>query len=379
MALPGVNIEINTDGRQSLPRLADGTFGMLCTATNVTGSGNFSLNKSYLLPDLEDLKNLGVTPENNAFLYGQVSDYFANTSNRLWLRCVTATVTMPQLVDASLTHGRRLIDDSNEAIRVLLVCKQTGSGPVTRSGGLDPQVHTAVPKAQQLAGGYKNIHLGVVLDGQSFSGTAADLTEYQSSSYENVAISIAANDNTGNASVGFLGGLLSTLSVETRLSRKRNGAVPVSTGYLTSKSKLEDMLTSLGVIHDRHYITYRHFPGEAGVYFANDFTLSGSFVNRLSRVRVIDKIKRIAYRTGIREVDEKVPLNADGTIREDVARRIEADIEQALAVQMLGNTEISSVEAQVRGSNILQTEQLGVELRITPVGYSNSINYLIYL
>ena len=254
MALPGVTIEIKSKGKQLLPALADGTFGMVCTGTAV--GSKFRLNHSYLLSSLEGLKNLGITTTNNAHLYQQVADFFANTKNLLWLRGVTESTSMPDMVDVSRTHGKNLVDDSNQAIRVLLVSKEVGNSAATRANGLDAKVHTAVAKAQQLANAYPNIHLGVVLDGKEYSGTPAEVTNYATGSYENVAISIAANDNTGNASLGFLGGILSNLGVETRLSRKRSGAVPVSTGYLTDKKTIEASATSIGILHDRHYLPH---------------------------------------------------------------------------------------------------------------------------
>lgn len=379
MALPGVTIEVKSKGKQLLPALSDGTFGLICTGVAVSGSDKFTLSKSYLLTSLASLTALGVTEANNAHLHTQVSDYFSNTKNLLWLRGVSTNTSLPDMVDVARTHGKTLIDDSNEAVRVLLVSKEVSTTAATKSGGIDAKVHEAVAKAQQLANAYPNIHLGIVLDGKEYTGTASELTNYSTGSYEQVAIALSANNKTGNAALGFWGGILSKLSVETRLSRKRSGAVPASTGYLTDKKKIEKSLTSLGVIHDRHYITYRTFPGETGVYFANDFTLASTFVNRLSRVRVVDKIKRLAYTTGIREIDEKVPLTAEGNIRADIARRIETDIEQAIGLQMTENEEISAVEATVEGTNLLQTERISVELRITAVGYSNTINYLIFI
>ena len=380
MALPGVNIEVNTKSKQLLPALADGTFGLVSTATAVSGNNKFSLNKSYLLSSLESLTALGVTADNNAHLYLQVSEFFANTKNLLWLRGVSSTTSYPDLVNVSNTHSKKLIDESNETIRVLLVSKEVSGSTSTKTGGLDAKVHEAVAKAQQLANAYANIHLGVVIDGKEYSGTPEDLTDYSNATYDNVAISLATNTKSGNASIGFLGGILSNLGVETRISRKRNGAAPVATGYLTDKKTLEESTwASLGIIHDRHYITLRSFPGEAGVYFANDFTLSGNIVNRLSRVRVVDKIKRIAYTTGIREIDEKVPVTSEGKIKEDVSQRIEEDIEQAIGIQMTASDEISNVEASVEGADILQTERISVELQITFVGYSNSIKYLIFI
>ena len=379
MALPGVTIEVNSEGRQLQLPLPDGTFELICTATAVSGASGLTLNKSYLLNSLDDLKALGATTQNNAHLYLQVADFFANHGYRLWLRCVAETVALPDMVDATKTHGKTLIDDSHQRIRCLLASKKVGSAAATMANGLDAKVHDAVGKAQQLADSYSSIHLAVILDGKEYSGTAADLTDYSSSSYENVALTLAANDERGNAAVGMLGGILSALDVEQRLSRKLNGAAPPTTGYLTDKKTLEESLTSLGVIHEKHYITYRLFQGEAGVYFANDFTLSGGFVNRLSRVRVIDKIKRVAYQVGVREIDNKVPLNAEGTLREDVAKRIETDIEQAIGIQLVESEAISTVTATIGSENILETEQLTIELAITPVGYSNSINYLIYI
>ena len=94
----------------------------------------------------------------------------------------------------------------------------------------------------------------------------------------------------------------------------------------------------------------------------------------LSRGRVIDKAHVLAYTTFVQEVDDEVPVNADGTLDAGFCKWLERQITNQVNNTMTANKEISSVSCYIDPTqNILSTNTLNVVLKITPVGYATDI------
>lgn len=89
--------------------------------------------------------------------------------------------------------------------------------------------------------------------------------------------------------------------------------------------------------------------------------------------RVMDLIAA-AYRAGLlKYLNESLRVNADGTINEKDARRIETYIEDFIRNSLPGNT-ISSLTVTVdRTVNLLATQNLKSTARVVPLGYAKTI------
>jgi hypothetical protein len=95
----------------------------------------------------------------------------------------------------------------------------------------------------------------------------------------------------------------------------------------------------------------------------------------LARGRVIDKAHILAYTTFVQEVDDEIPVNADGTLDAGFCKWLQQQIVNQISNTMTANKEISSVSCFIDPvQNILSTNQLNVVLTITPVGYATNIS-----
>lgn len=76
----------------------------------------------------------------------------------------------------------------------------------------------------------------------------------------------------------------------------------------------------------------------------------------------------------MQEVDDEVPVNADGTLDAGFCKWLSQQIVNQVNNTMTANKEISDVSCYIDPSqNILSTSQLNVSLTITPVGYATDI------
>ncbi len=94
----------------------------------------------------------------------------------------------------------------------------------------------------------------------------------------------------------------------------------------------------------------------------------------LARGRVIDKAHILAYTTFVQEVDDEVPVNADGTLDAGFCKWLSQQIINQINNTMTANKEISAVNCFIDpAQNILSTNELNVVLKLTPVGYATDI------
>jgi len=136
------------------------------------------------------------------------------------------------------------------------------------------------------------------------------------------------------------------------------------------------VLLNLAVIAESGYITFITYPNVSGYFFSGDPMLTATTDDycMLARGRVIDKAQILAYTTFVQEVDDEVPVNADGTLDAGFCKWLSQQIVNQVNNTMTANKEISDVSCYIDPSqNILSTSQLNVSLTITPVGYATDI------
>jgi len=387
--LPRVKIYFENGSIGSTTPSDDGVVGLV--ATGVAVAGKFVLGTAYLITSLSGLTALGITSADadvNKTIYKAVKDFYteAPDGTKLWLKGVSDTVTLAQMMDVTLTNAKTLIDSANGAIKILFAVKKDATGYVTTiTDGLDADVTAAITKAQALgeyASDSKYAPLFVILPGRHYSGVAADLSDLGTGTFNRVAVMIGDTVASSNdAAVGLLAGRVAGIPVQRSIARVKSGAIGVASLYIGAVTAENG---SPDVINDNGYITFRTFVGKSGYYFTDDklATAVTDDYALIPRRRTIDKAYRIGYQTLINELGDEIPVTDDGTIPASTVKSIQNAVETAIENNMageLGSDPGNSTDTGVicfidHTQNVVSTSKLNVKLRVKPFGYPKYID-----
>lgn len=380
MPLPNVTINIERNGLGGVALTVDGIVGICLTGE---ATDDLDLNKAYPIYTLDEAKALGILETGaNADAYKQIKEFYdeAGTGRKLWIIVSNDATTIEDRVDKSkdVCPAKILAESAQGEIKVIGVTwVPPGNGyDATILDGLDSLVYGAVLKADALAKDFATqiMPFSVLLEGVGFTGTGSDLRDLLEMTSERAGIVLAATESNGQGAVGMVLGRLARIPVQRKISRVKDGALPTLYGYLTDGEPIESRLPDLGTMHDRGFIVLRKFPTRSGYYFNQDTTCApvSNDLHTISNLRVIDKALVITYNTYVEEIDEEVKVNADGTLDAAMIAYLQAKIERAVGMNMVG--EISAFTAYIDPKqNILSVPRLNVVLRITPVGYMSQI------
>ena len=367
----------------------DKVLGYVCTG--VTVAGKFVLGTAYTLRKFADLEtNLGITAANNANIVKLIQDHYtvAPEGTETWLIGCANTVTLEDMVDKDLTHGKALIDAAAGRIRGLIVSRTPAEGYVpTVTHGIDADCEAAFVHAQALgvwAEETKKAPIFTIIEGRSFSGTASALPDLTLTSYNRVGCFIGDTvSNSGNACMGLLGGRIASIPVHRHLGRVKDGAIPALNMYIKDK-KVE--LADVESIHDKGFITLRTFVGRSGYFYSDDYlaALVTDDYRPLTARRTIDKAYRITYDTMLQELLDEIPVNSNGTMQLAMIKAWQGLVENAISLQMTANGELSAdvTDPKDRGvecfidptQNVVSTSLITVRVRVRPFGYARFID-----
>ena len=296
----------------------------------------------------------------------------------------TITITAPIGLGVSANSFTLSFDSTGSTLVVATVVSFSGGVNLipgtaysgTTLDGLDSLVYGAVLKADTLAKNYVSqiMPFSVLLSGFGFTGVASNLRNLTGMTSDRVGIVLAATESNAEAAVGMTLGRLARIPVQRKISRVKDGALPILSGYLSDGAVVDNRTGELGTAHDKGFILVRKFPTRSGYYFNQDTTCApvSDDLHTISNIRVIDKALVITYNTYVEELDEEVKINADGTLDASMIAYLQATIERNVGMNMVG--EISAFEAYIDPKqNILSVPILNVVLRITPVGYMSQI------
>jgi hypothetical protein len=129
-------------------------------------------------------------------------------------------------------------------------------------------------------------------------------------------------------------------------------------------------------LDEERVCTLRTIIGRTGFYITNGRLLAGagSDYKYIQFRRVMDKACKITRDTVLDFLNESFRVNADGTIDERDAIRIESKINAALEAGIVtpGSASASSILVS-RTQNLTSTQMLALTVRVTPLGYAKSI------
>ncbi len=381
MALPNVYIELVRNGLGLVAETNDNTCGLIVPGVAVPGK--IEINVPVSVYSLDGAKDLGIDPEvepNNAVAYRHIKEVYdvAGTGKKLWIIVVPPSTMLSAMVDGTAANcpAKKMLNAANGEIVALGITADINSETTTE--GLDSDVYTALLNAKQLTSVYqeKIMPFVSVIEGRKLT-SADELRNLATETCYRQAVVLASTKQDGSASVGLVLGQIMALPVQRKISRVKNGNLPIEKAYLSDGVAIGER-EDLGTIHDKRYIVCRQFPGRSGFYFNGDLTATAQTddLNMIARIRTIDKATKIAYNTYVEEIDDDVELNDDGTLQTAVATYLKDKIETQVNGAMKG--EISKFTATVDTSiNIASGAEQTIYLDIVPKGYLTNIRVVL--
>jgi len=377
--LPNVVISLVRNGLGLVSETNDNTVGFILPGVAV--ADKLILNTPYAIYSTDGAKTLGIDAGGvNAAAFRHISEFYsvAPTGAKLWIIIVATTVKLSATVDKDLDGcpAKILLNRANGEIVVLGTA--VGSDAGTTLDGLDTEVSTARTKGQLLAMEYlgKIMPFVLIIEGRKMIDADSLLNLHTETKYR-TSVGLCSTLDDGSASIGLILGSIAALPVQRKISRVKNGSLPIDSAYLTDGVDVKER-EDLGTIHDKGYIIARMFPGRAGYYFNGDFTATSitDDLSTIARIRTIDKALKIAYNTYVEELDDDVDVNDDGTLNVAVAAYLKESIEKQVKDAMKG--EISKFTAQIDTTiDILAGNAQKMYLNITPKGYLNPIEVVL--
>lgn len=382
MALANVNIKLENGALGRVATNADGVAGLILTGAAVVGK--LDLNKVYQLTSTRDLVTLGITAEDNALLYKELTAFYAQTGDgaELYLLVVSEATTLTQMCSVDVASSiRKLIDYAKGRIRLVGINRVPPAeyAANTEETGIDSDVVTAVAAMQAVADSYaEQINpFRVLLPALLWDGTTDKLFAPREGSYNRIGLVLAADAKLGDyacAAVGQILGRAAKIPVNYSIARVKSGVI-AATGYLTNGQKPEECAGLHELLNDAGYIFYRTFVGKNG-YYLNDDTMCAPLTDDYSNLnlgRVIDKASIIAYTAYIDEIQDSVEVDNSGKLPQSIGSYYESIIENAVASGM--QNEISDFSAYINpAQNILSTNRMEVSCKIVPKGILKEIN-----
>ena len=385
--LPRVKIQFLNGLLGTVGESADGLMALMCGASAVAGT--LALNSIYEVRSMNDLAELGVTAQNNATLYKHVSEFYdeAGSGVKLILYPVAPATTATFICDYTKTaegFARDLITRLNGALRGIGIAGVNSNSSVASTNGLDPDVFTAMPKAQQLAEWATTelyAPLFFAIEGRAYDASK-ELKDLSAETYNRclVAIGDTVTNSTG-ASIGTLLGRIASIPVQRNIGRVKDGALSPLEMYVGAK-KVEESNSVIASIFDKGYIVPRKHVGRSGYFYADDPMACDPTDDyaHLANRRVIDKAYRIAYDTMLNELLDEIDLNEDGTMQHAVIKSWQQTLENAVNRQMTANGELSATDGEGcqvyinERQNVVSTSKIELTLKVRPHGYARYID-----
>lgn len=380
--LPRVKINYLNGLLGTVPENQDGLLGLVVLGATAV-STTFILGKPYRLVRPGDLSALGITASNNSRIVELVNQFYAEAEEGtpVYLIGIESAV-MTTVLDVESGPMKAILQSLRGALRGLIVASASTTA-ATVTDGLDPDVLTAMPKAQALANWaadelYSPIF--AILEGRQFASAddAPDLTEL---AYNRVGIFIGdVVTASKNAAVGTLAGRIASSPVQRNIGRVATGALAPVQMYIGA-SLVDEAMSVVDTLYAKGYITPRIYVGLPGYYLVDDhLAVAGTDdYAHLTARRTVDKAARIAYVTMLQFLLDEIEVNTDGTMQQPVLKSWQASVERAINQQMTASGELSVVDGSGcsfyidPSQNVLSTSKVEGTLKVRPYGYARDI------
>lgn len=369
----------------TVPESKDGLLALIVIGATAVSS-TFALGQPYMIYRPAGLEDLGVTDENNSRLVELVSQFYseAQEGTPVYVVGYGADETMTALCSKDTGRLKGLMQSLKGELRGLVLASSVWTDAEVTEG-IDPDVLSALPKAQELAE-YAALQMYapvfIAMEGRSYSGKASELKDLSEQSCNRCCIVLGdTKPGSGNAAMGIFAGRIASVPVHRNIGRTADGTLSPVLMYIGDKT-VDASEDDIATIYDKGYITPRTYVGRTGYFWTDDRTAcdpTDDYAHLTAR-RTIDKAARIAYDTYLDFLLSEVEVNEDGTMQEPVVKSWQAEIENAINSQMTAKGELSSVDGSGckcyinSKQNFRQDSNLGSTLKVQPFGYPRLID-----
>lgn len=394
--LPGISIEFQNGNLGQITSTADGVFGLLASAVEVTDT--FELEKAYQIRSMKDVALMGIKPDvDNYVLHKTLREFYAEAGEgtELWLMGIDKAKPVSSWFkpneETGVSVAKDLLNAAKGKLSALFTCYDP-SATVTIENGLDADVFEAMSLAQQLSEDYTKEYYSpfiVLLEGYGFTGDKIALPDLKESGFNRVGIVIGDSKSSltepkgKGASIGVIAGRLAKIQVSINIGRVRDGALKPLQMFIGETPVEQFDVTAL---HDKGYITFRFHQGRSGYFISDDplATSENDDYRYISRRRTIDKAYRLVYATLLDFLLDSAQVMPNGAINPIYAKVIENAVESAIQTSMTANSELSndSTNPNDRGvicrvdldHNLVSTGEIKMTAQVRPLGYNRFIN-----
>lgn len=380
--LPRVKINYLNGLLGTVPENLDGLLGLVVLGSTAV-STTFVLGTPYRLVRPDDLSALGITTTNNPRIVELVRQFYAEAEEGTPVYLIgLAATAMTAVLDVDSGPMKALLQQLHGSLRGLIVASAS-TASVTVTDGLDPDVLTAMPKAQALAvWAADNLYapIFVILEGRHFE-SAADAPDLKLLAYNRVGVFIGdVVTGSANAAVGTLAGRIAASPVQRNIGRVATGALAPVSMFIASM-KVDEAMSVVDALYAKGYICPRIYTGLSGYYLVDDplaVAATDDYAHLTAR-RTVDKAARIAYVTLLQFLLDEIEVNTDGTMQDPVLKSWQAAVENAIDTQMTAFGELSVVDGSGckfyinPSQNVLATSKVEGTLKVRPFGYPRDI------
>lgn len=403
MARGGITVKLLNGGLGRRQPTDDSVFGFVTNGIAV--AGKLVLGTTYQLKGTRDANLLGLDnaydSTNKILVYHHIERYFLrNPNGEINLLLAPQTASMTDMVDKTKAYAQKLLKDAAGRIKVLFVALNPIPTYVgTMLNGLDADVLTAVPKAQDLHTSEfaKFRYVDIILEGRSFNGTATAAKDLRTLQSPNVSVVIAQDPAvaalqtiySGYAAVGDFCGHLSAIAVSQNVGEQIPEFDMTSPGdnvFLTANLSSALPVNSyvdedLDTLHDKGFIFLAPVPGIPGLYWNDSHTctvISDDYAY-IERNRTINKAIRLVRAALLPKVKARVKVDpGTGKLLPEERKALENTASSAL--DTMGNDgDISGgVDAYIDpAQNVLSTDEIITEITFVPVAIGRKITLSI--
>lgn len=421
--LPKVTVEKKNGALGGVEPSNDGEALLVVGSVGLTGSVsgtpqnlaypdvfNVYANVEEFLADYPEGQQIDI--ENGMLFAHHIIKFFEASGSKLHVMRVDKVKTLTQLLtttDSVHISLRNYLEEQNGAIKLIGFAQN----PVvieTSTDGVSADLVTAIAKAQEFVDYEFNegrpIH--ILLEGRNVSFTSSTLVDLRGQNAAGVSVvawqnldiansigeSYVLNGNEGGqqtpaldfvtdctkyAEIGYTLGLVSSQPVQRNVGRVRNGQLLYTNKIASSSGQLVQNIakTVRDTVAEKGYIFARKHPQLDGWYISDDPTCTAKTDDYawITRTRTINKAAIITRRVYNQSILDEVYVDPDtGLLSALTIKNFEADVENAINLEMIRNGEATAVEAYVDpAQDVLTTGEIVVDIRIVPIGVARYI------
>ncbi|KOY85091.1 hypothetical protein AD998_02025 [bacterium 336/3] len=388
--LPGVNIGYENGQLGRTASSSDGVVALIVTGVAV--AGKFALGDVIgPLYSLDDVIEKGITASydttNVTNAHKQCKDFYtaAGEGAELYLMVVGQAITMETILDPTgTTYATKLLNQLQGKINILGVTRMPATYNPTITEGIDPDVVTAVTKAQLLAIQEQENHrpVQIIVEGRDFQGNVGDARDFRSGTQNRVSVILGWDASGSDATlVGLALGRLARISVQRNIGCVEDGDIGLQNAWIGAKRFEEYSLSELEALHGKGYIFPRKYMGFSGFYWCNDSTCTQETDDYafISRSRVIDKVARITNQVYTGELNKNFIVDEEtGKLPPAIIKDFQTKVDRAIRQRMVAFGEISGVEIIADpNQDVIATDNIVLNIKAVPTGMGRNFDITV--